>query len=225
MHSRLLERSAKVSAKYVEQATNGAVKESTGSLTALPIIETQAGDVSAFIPTNVISITDGQIFLDDSLFKSGIRPAVNSGLSCFRIGGAAQTPIVRKLGGESRIVLAQYRELASFAQFSSDLDETTQEQLHAGLVLTEVFKQHQYQPLTVGQMGAILLANKMKLLMAVQLTELKEYEADLNQYLATKHTKLLNQVNESGAFDSKTESQLRQAIQAFHDASRWSENG
>ncbi len=225
LHSRLLERSAKVSAKYVEQATNGAVKDSTGSLTALPIIETQAGDVSAFIPTNVISITDGQIFLDDSLFKSGIRPAVNSGLSVSRIGGAAQTPIVRKLGGESRIVLAQYRELASFAQFSSDLDETTQEQLHAGLVLTEVFKQHQYQPLTVGQMGAILLANKMKLLMSVQLTELKEYEADLNQYLATKHTKLFNQVNESGAFDSKTESQLRQAIQAFHDASRWSENG
>ncbi len=225
LHSRLLERSAKVRAKYVENATNGAVKDSTGSLTALPIIETQAGDVSAFIPTNVISITDGQIFLDDSLFKSGIRPAVNSGLSVSRIGGAAQTPIIKKLGGKSRITLAQYRELASFAQFSSDLDETTQAQLHAGMTLTEVFKQHQYQPLTVGQMGAILLANEMGVLMSVQLTDLREYETDLNQYLATKHLALFKQVNETGAFDQKTEAKLRKAIQSFHDASRWSENG
>ncbi|MDC3180616.1 F0F1 ATP synthase subunit alpha [Gammaproteobacteria bacterium] len=225
LHSRLLERSAKVSTKYVENATQGKVKNQTGSLTALPIIETQAGDVSAFIPTNVISITDGQIFLDDSLFKSGIRPAVNSGLSVSRIGGAAQTPIIKKLGGKSRITLAQYRELASFAQFSSDLDETTQQQLHAGMTLTEVFKQHQYKPLTVSQMGAILLANEIGVLKVVPLNDLKEYEADLNQYLINKHQNLIEAINSSGIFDQKTESKLKDAILSFHESSRWSSNG
>src|SRR6187455_383728 len=158
LHSRLLERAARVSAAYVEKATNGAVKGKTGSLTALPIIETQAGDVSAFVPTNVISITDGQIFLETDLFNAGIRPAVNAGISVSRVGGAAQTKIIKKLGGGVRLALAQYRELAAFAQFASDLDEATRKQLERGKMVTELMKQPQYEPLQVNEMAVTLFA-------------------------------------------------------------------
>ena len=153
LHSRLLERAARVNAEYVEKITDGEVKGKTGSLTALPIIETQAGDVSAFVPTNVISITDGQIFLETDLFNAGIRPAINAGLSVSRVGGAAQTKIIKKLGGGVRLALAQYRELAAFAQFASDLDETTRKQLERGQRVTELMKQKQYSPLSVAEMA------------------------------------------------------------------------
>ena len=158
LHSRLLERAARVNAEYVENFTKGKVKGQTGSLTALPIIETQAGDVSAFVPTNVISITDGQIFLETNLFNSGIRPAMNAGLSVSRVGGAAQTNIIKKLGGGIRLALAQYRELAAFAQFASDLDEATRSQLEHGQRVTELMKQKQYSPLSVAEMGIVLFA-------------------------------------------------------------------
>merc|ERR1712098_678624 len=156
LHSRLLERASRVNADYVEQFTNGEVKGKTGSLTALPIIETQAGDVSAFVPTNVISITDGQIFLETNLFNSGIRPAMNAGISVSRVGGAAQTKIMKKLGGNIRLALAQYRELAAFAQFASDLDEATRKQLEHGQRVTELMKQKQYAPLSIADMGVSL---------------------------------------------------------------------
>src|SRR5581483_6013213 len=158
LHSRLLERSARVNEEYVEQVSKGAVKGKTGSLTGLPIIETQAGDVTAFVPTNVISITDGQIFLESDLFNAGIRPAMNAGISVSRVGGAAQTKVVKKLGGGVRLALAQYRELAAFAQFASDLDEATRKQLERGQRVTELMKQKQYAPLSVGQMAATLYA-------------------------------------------------------------------
>ena len=158
LHSRLLERAARVNAEYVEKMTKGKVKGKTGSLTALPIIETQAGDVSAFVPTNVISITDGQIFLETDLFNSGIRPAINAGLSVSRVGGAAQTKIIKKLVGGIRLALAQYRELAAFSQFASDLDEATRKQLERGQRITEVMKQKQYLPLVVAEMARSLFA-------------------------------------------------------------------
>ena len=158
LHSRLLERAARVNEDYVEKFTNGAVKGKTGSLTALPIIETQAGDVTAFVPTNVISITDGQIFLETDLFNAGIRPAINAGISVSRVGGAAQTKIIKKLGGGVRLALAQYRELAAFAQFASDLDEATRKQLDRGRLVTELMKQPQYQPLQVWEMAVTLFA-------------------------------------------------------------------
>ncbi len=158
LHSRLLERAARVNAAYVEKATNGRVKGKTGSLTALPVIETQAGDVSAFVPTNVISITDGQIYLETDLFNAGIRPAINAGLSVSRVGGSAQTKIIRKLGGGIRLALAQYRELAAFAQFASDLDAATRKQLERGRRVTELMKQKQYQPLSVAEMALSLYA-------------------------------------------------------------------
>src|SRR5205814_6399837 len=158
LHSRLLERAARVNPEYVEKLTNGAVKGKTGSLTALPVIETQAGDVSAFVSTNVISITDGQIFLETDLFNSGFRPAINAGLSVSRVGGAAQTKIIKKLAGGVRLALAQYRELAAFSQFLSDLDEATRKQLERGQRITEVMKQKQYIPLSVAEMGLVLFA-------------------------------------------------------------------
>jgi len=158
LHSRLLERAARINAEYVEKLTGGKVKGKTGSLTALPIIETQAGDVSAFVPTNVISITDGQIFLETDLFNAGIRPAINAGLSVSRVGGAAQTKIIKKLGGGVRLSLAQYRELAAFAQFASDLDEATRKQLERGQRVTELMKQPQYSPLSIAEMAFSLFA-------------------------------------------------------------------
>ncbi|UTC25004.1 F0F1 ATP synthase subunit alpha [Candidatus Comchoanobacter bicostacola] len=225
LHSRLLERSARVNESYVEKATQGKVKGKTGSLTALPIIETQSGDCSAFIPTNVISITDGQIFLDEALFKSGIRPAVNSGLSVSRIGGAAQTDIIKKLGGKSRITLAQYRELESFAQFSSDLDESTQMQLHQGLMLTEAFKQHQYQPLRVAEMAVILHAASINVLLDVPTSDMKNYEESLRQYLNNHHTELMNTINATGNYNDTIKTQLTEAIQSFHQSSQWGHDG
>src|SRR5438445_1153222 len=160
LHSRLLERAARVNEDYVEAFTKGAVKGKTGSLTALPIIETQAGDVSAFVPTNVISITDGQIFLETDLFNAGIRPAINAGISVSRVGGAAQTKIMKRrdTGGGVRLALAQYRELAAFAQFASDLDEATRKQLERGRMVTELMKQPQYHPLQVWEMALKLFA-------------------------------------------------------------------
>ncbi len=184
LHSRLLERAARVNEDYVEKITGGKVKGKTGSLTALPIIETQAGDVSAFVPTNVISITDGQIFLETDLFNAGIRPAMNAGISVSRVGGAAQTKVIKKLGGGVRLALAQYRELAAFAQFASDLDEATRKQLERGQRVTELMKQKQYAPLSVGQMAASLYAVEKGYIDKVEVAKVLAWEAGLHQYLA-----------------------------------------
>jgi F-type H+-transporting ATPase subunit alpha len=187
LHSRLLERASRVSADYVEQFTNGEVKGQTGSLTALPIIETQAGDVSAFVPTNVISITDGQIFLETNLFNAGIRPAINAGLSVSRVGGAAQTKIVKKLGGGIRIALAQYRELAAFAQFASDLDEATRAQLEHGQRVTQLMKQGQYSPMSVAEMALVLFAANEGFLKDVELTKVVAFEKALLSYAKSQN--------------------------------------
>ena len=185
LHSRLLERAARINEDEVERITDGKVKGQTGSLTALPIIETQAGDVSAFVPTNVISITDGQIFLESDLFNAGIRPAINAGLSVSRVGGAAQTPIIKKLGGGVRLALAQYRELAAFAQFASDLDETTRKQLERGQRVTELMKQKQYSPMTVANMAVSLFAVDRGYLDDVDLAKVGDFE----ECLAVLHAK------------------------------------
>lgn len=220
LHSRLLERSARVNPAYVEEITQGNVKGKTGSLTALPIIETQAGDVSAFIPTNVISITDGQIFLDEGLFKSGIRPAIDSGLSVSRIGSAAQTPIIKKLGGKSRMALAQYRELAAFSQFSSDLDEATKKQLRHGEIVTEIFKQHQYKPLSVAQMAVSLFVCDLGLLDKVPTSSVSRFEHELQNYLQHKKQKLLDAINQDPVLEKHAES-LEKALRHFFDNSEW----
>ena len=183
LHSRLLERAARVNADYVEKVTDGAVKGKTGSLTALPIIETQAGDVSAFVPTNVISITDGQIFLETDLFNAGIRPAINAGLSVSRVGGAAQTKIIKKLGGGIRLALAQYRELAAFSQFASDLDEATRKQLQRGERVTELMKQIQYSPMSVAQMAVSLFAANEGYLDDVDVKKVVDFEQALQSYM------------------------------------------
>lgn len=219
LHSRLLERSARVNAAFVEKASGN---KQPGSLTALPIIETQAGDVSAFIPTNVISITDGQIFLDEALFKSGIRPAIDSGLSVSRIGGAAQTPIIRKLGGKSRMALAQYRELASFSQFSSDLDEATKKQLKHGEIVTEVFKQNQYNPLSVAQMAVSLFMVETGVLDTLETKVILDYEEALHKHLQHSHKDLLEAINEKPELSDSLREQLKQVIEAFHQNSEWS---
>ena len=179
LHSRLLERAARVNADYVEAFTNGEVKGKTGSLTALPVIETQAGDVSAFVPTNVISITDGQIFLEADMFNAGIRPAMNAGISVSRVGGAAQTKIIKKLSGGIRTALAQYRELAAFSQFASDLDEATKAQLDHGERVTELMKQKQYAPQSVAEMGLLLYAANEGYLKAVEVDKISEFESAL----------------------------------------------
>src|SRR5215813_3228279 len=190
LHSRLLERAARVNEEYVEQFTKGAVKGKTGSLTALPIIETQAGDVTAFVPTNVISITDGQIFLETDLFNAGIRPAINAGISVSRVGGAAQTKVIKKLGGGVRLSLAQYRELAAFAQFASDLDEATRKQLDRGRMVTELMKQPQYQPLQVNEMAVTLFAVNRGYLDDVPVEKALAFEAALRTYLKSKYAEL-----------------------------------
>ncbi|MGL4356407.1 MAG: F0F1 ATP synthase subunit alpha, partial [Aeromonas popoffii] len=195
LHSRLLERAARVNAEYVEKFTKGEVKGQTGSLTALPIIETQAGDVSAFVPTNVISITDGQIFLTSQLFNSGIRPAVDPGISVSRVGGAAQTKIVKKLSGGIRTALAQYRELAAFAQFSSDLDEATRKQLDHGQKVTELMKQKQYSPMSVAQQSLVLFAAEKGYLSDVELNKIVDFEAALLSYANTQHGSLMAEIN------------------------------
>ncbi len=221
LHSRLLERAARVNADYVEKFTNGEVKGQTGSLTALPIIETQAGDVSAFVPTNVISITDGQIFLESSLFNSGVRPAMNAGLSVSRVGGAAQTNIIKKLGGGVRLALAQYRELAAFSQFASDLDEATRAQLEHGQRVTELMKQKQYSPMSVAQMGASLFAANEGYLKNVEVKKVLDFEAALHSYMASEHAELMNQVNETGAWDKDMAAKFKSALDSFVATQAW----
>ena len=196
LHSRLLERAARVNAEYVERATNGKVKKKTGSLTALPIIETQAGDVSAFVPTNVISITDGQIYLETDLFNSGFRPAITAGLSVSRVGGAAQTPIVKKLGGGVRLALAQYRELAAFAQFASDLDETTRKQLERGQRVMELMKQKQYSPLSVAEMAVSLYAADRGHLDDVPLEKVSSFETALHDFFNRERKELMDGIQQ-----------------------------
>jgi F-type H+-transporting ATPase subunit alpha len=215
LHSRLLERSARVNQEHISNITNGEVTGQTGSLTALPIIETQAGDVSAFVPTNVISITDGQIFLESDLFNSGIRPAINAGLSVSRVGGAAQTKIIKKLGGGVRLALAQYRELASFAQFASDLDEATRKQLERGQRVTELMKQQQYAPMTVAHMAFSLFAVEKGYLDDVELKDIVTFEKDLQDFVSSSHSDLLNDVNKRCAYDKEVESNFHEVLKQF----------
>ena len=215
LHSRLLERAARVNEDYVEKFTNGAVKGKTGSLTALPIIETQAGDVSAFVPTNVISITDGQIFLETSLFNAGIRPAINAGISVSRVGSSAQTKAIKGLSGGIRTDLAQYRELAAFAQFASDLDEATRRQLDRGARVTELLKQAQYQPLSVSLMGATLFAVTKGFMDDVDVKKVLDFEHGLHQFLKTSHGALLETLEATKKLDKDTEAELTAAITAF----------
>lgn len=215
MHSRLLERAARVNADYVERATNGEVRGKTGSLTALPVIETQAGDVSAFVPTNVISITDGQIFLETDLFNAGIRPAINAGISVSRVGGAAQTKVIKKLGGGVRLALAQYRELAAFAQFASDLDEATRKQLERGRRVTELMKQPQYEPLSVADMAISLYASNEGYLDDVDVSRVLPFEAALHQYVKQKHGALIAKIESTKDLDKDAEAELKNAIAEF----------
>ena len=215
LHSRLLERGARVNADYVEAFTNGEVKGQTGSLTALPIIETQAGDVSAFVPTNVISITDGQIFLETSLFNSGIRPAINAGISVSRVGGAAQTKAVKGLSGGIRTDLAQYRELAAFAQFASDLDEATRRQLERGARVTELLKQNQYAPLSISLMSVSLFAVNGGYLDDIEVNNVLAFEAALHSHMKAQHGDLLQQIEDSKQIDKDAEGKLAEAIGDF----------
>ncbi len=221
LHSRLLERASRVNAKYVERVTEGRVKGKTGSLTALPIIETQAGDVSAFVPTNVISITDGQIFLETDLFNSGTRPAINAGLSVSRVGGSAQTKIIQKLGGGIRLALAQYRELASFAQFASDLDEQTRKQLEHGQRVTELMKQKQYSPLSVAEMAFSLFSANEGFLDDVGVDKVVAFEAALHDFVNSKFSALLDKINESGAYDDEIKAGLAKALKEFKSVGVW----
>jgi F-type H+-transporting ATPase subunit alpha len=221
LHSRLLERAARVNADYVEEATGGAVKGKTGSLTALPIIETQAGDVSAFIPTNVISITDGQIFLESDLFNAGMRPAINAGLSVSRVGGAAQTPIIKKLGGGVRLALAQYRELAAFSQFASDLDEATRRQLERGQRVMELMKQKQYSPLSVAQQAVSLFAADRGYLDDVAIDKVGAFEAALHAYMHSDHAELMNGIDADPKLDDGVEAKLKDAIEEFKKTQTW----
>ena len=217
LHSRLLERASRVNADYVEKFTNGEVKGRTGSLTALPIIETQDGDVSAFVPTNVISITDGQIFLESDLFNSGIRPAINAGLSVSRVGGAAQTSIIKKLGGGVRLALAQFRELAAFAQFASDLDDATRAQLELGERVTELMKQAQYSPLSVAEMAFVLYAANEGYLNDVPVNKVVEYEAAMLADMKSNHGDLIAQINESGDYNDDIATAMESALDNFKE--------
>ncbi|MDJ0910079.1 MAG: F0F1 ATP synthase subunit alpha [Woeseiaceae bacterium] len=215
LHSRLLERAARVSAAHVEEVSGGAIKGKTGSLTALPIIETQAGDVSAFVPTNVISITDGQIFLESDLFAAGIRPAINAGLSVSRVGGAAQTKIIKKLGGGVRLALAQYRELAAFAQFASDLDKATRDQLERGERVTELMKQKQYSPLSVAEMGLSLFAVNEGYLDGVDVTKVVDFEAALHDFARANYESDLDAINETGDYSDEIAARLKEICEKF----------
>ena len=221
LHSRLLERASRVNAEYVEAFTNGEVKGKTGSLTALPIIETQGGDVSAFVPTNVISITDGQIFLETDLFNAGVRPAINAGLSVSRVGGAAQTKIIKKLGGSIRLALAQYRELAAFSQFASDLDDATRAQLEHGQSVTELMKQHQYSPMSVADMAISLFAANEGFLSDVALNKVGDFEAALISYMNSEHSGVMSQVNESGNFNDDISANFKSALEQFKTTQTW----
>ncbi|MBM7456062.1 F-type H+-transporting ATPase subunit alpha [Oceanisphaera litoralis] len=221
LHSRLLERASRVSVDYVEKFTKGEVKGKTGSLTALPIIETQAGDVSAFVPTNVISITDGQIFLTTELFNSGIRPAVDPGISVSRVGGAAQTKIIKKLSGGIRTALAQYRELAAFAQFSSDLDEATRKQLSHGQKVTELMKQKQYRPMSVAEQGLVLFAAENGYLDDVELKLITTFEAALLAYADSEHAALMAEINEKADFNKDVVAKLTALLDSFKATQSW----
>ena len=215
LHSRLLERASRVNAEYVEKFTNGAVTGKTGSLTALPIIETQAGDVSAFVPTNVISITDGQIFLESSLFNSGIRPAVNAGISVSRVGGAAQTKIIKKLSGGIRTALAQYRELAAFAQFASDLDDATRKQLDHGQRVTELMKQNQYVPMSIAEQAAVIYASNEGYLADVPVNKVGAFEAGLLRYLRDQHGDFMADIDNTANYNDDIANQFKSAIENY----------
>ena len=215
LHSRLLERAARVNADYVEKATNGKVKGKTGSLTALPIIETQAGDVSAFVPTNVISITDGQIFLETDLFNSGIRPAINPGISVSRVGGAAQTKIMKKLSGGVRTALAQYRELAAFSQFASDLDDATKAQLARGIRITELIKQKQYAPMSVAQQSLSIFAADRGYMDDVEVEKIGSFEEALHGYFTSEKADLEKSINDTGDWNDDIEKQFTEVVEQF----------
>jgi F-type H+/Na+-transporting ATPase subunit alpha len=215
LHSRLLERAARVNEEYVERFTKGQVKGKTGSLTALPVIETQAGDVSAFVPTNVISITDGQIFLETDLFNAGIRPAINAGISVSRVGGAAQTKVIKKLGGGVRLALAQYRELAAFAQFASDLDEATRRQLERGRMVTELMKQPQYRPLQVWEMALTLFAVNNGYFDDIDVKNALAAERALREHVKGKYGELAERIEKTKDLSKDDEAKLHEAIKDF----------
>jgi F-type H+-transporting ATPase subunit alpha len=215
LHSRLLERAARVNAEYVERVTNGEVKGKTGSLTALPVIETQAGDVSAFVPTNVISITDGQIFLETDMFNSGRRPAMSPGISVSRVGGSAQVPFIRKIAGGIKLALAQYRELAAFSQFASDLDEATRRQLEHGQRVTELMKQKPQSPMTVAEMGTVLFAANEGFLRDVPVNKVLDFEAALLAYMKAEHGDFMRDITQTGRYDDNVVSTLKSAIEKF----------
>ena len=221
LHSRLLERAARVNAEHVENITNGEIKGKTGSLTALPIIETQAGDVSAFVPTNVISITDGQIFLDTDLFNAGVRPAMNAGISVSRVGGAAQTKIIKKLSGGIRTALAQYRELAAFSQFASDLDDATKAQLDHGERVTELMKQKQYAPQSIAEMALLIFAADNDFLNDVSVEKIGAFEDALLSYAHSEQGALLEQVATSGGWDKDTEASFKSLLENFKSTQTW----
>lgn len=215
LHSRLLERAARVNAEYVERFTKGEVKGKTGSMTALPIIETQAGDVTAFVPTNVISITDGQIFLETDLFNAGIRPAINPGISVSRVGGAAQTKIIKKLGGGVRLALAQYRELAAFAQFASDLDETTRKELERGRVVTELMKQPQYRPLQVWEEALVLFSVNIGFYDNVAVKDALRVERAMRDFMQEHHADLVDRIEDKKVLDKDDAAALEAAVNEF----------
>jgi F-type H+-transporting ATPase subunit alpha len=221
LHSRLLERASRVNVDYVEKFTNGEVKGKTGSMTALPIIETQAGDVSAFVPTNVISITDGQIFLETDLFNAGLRPAMNAGVSVSRVGGAAQTKVIKKLSGGIRTALAQYRELAAFSQFASDLDDATKAQLDHGERVTELMKQKQYSPLSIAEMGVVLFAANEGFLQDVEVAKIGSFESALLSYMNSENADLMKKINDSGDFNAEIESGFKAALDKFKSTQTW----
>ena len=221
LHSRLLERSARINEDAVSELTSGKVKGKTGSLTAMPIIETQAGDVSAFVPTNVISITDGQIFLESDLFNAGIRPAINAGLSVSRVGGAAQTKIVKKLGGGVRLALAQYRELAAFSQFASDLDEATKKQLDRGQRVTELMKQNQYSPLSVAEMSLSLFSANEGYFDDVEINKIMSFEKALHEFVRSNHKDLIDLINSLLDYNDDMAAKMKIALDDFKTNGVW----
>jgi F-type H+-transporting ATPase subunit alpha len=221
LHSRLLERAARVNAEYVEKFTNGEVKGKTGSLTALPIIETQAGDVSAFVPTNVISITDGQIFLESDMFNSGIRPAMNAGISVSRVGGAAQTKVMKKLSGGIRNALAQYRELAAFSQFASDLDDATKAQLDHGERVTELMKQKQFSPMSIAEMGLVIYAANEGYLKDVEVAKIGSFESALVSYSHSEFGETMDKIVQTGDWNEELEGVFKQVLEKFKATQTW----
>ncbi|MDO8860118.1 F0F1 ATP synthase subunit alpha [Haliea sp. E1-2-M8] len=221
LHSRLLERAARVNVAYVEEFTKGEVKGKTGSLTALPVIETQAGDVSAFVPTNVISITDGQIFLEADMFNAGVRPAMNAGISVSRVGGAAQTKIIKKLSGGIRTALAQYRELAAFSQFASDLDEATKAQLDQGARVTELMKQGQYDPLSIAEMGIVLYAANEGFLSDIEVDKIGDFESALLSYMHAEHADLMQNIVDTGDYNDEIGASFKAALEKFKATQTW----